>query len=240
MKNVRKRVLVVALLLIVAGGLQGSFLTFAQATNLPENLLGLQPEELHARLGEPDYIKVFDYGAAQKYAYFTPSEWKRIADMAPLVHGDDVYIMEEAGVRWQYHFSFTPVYLDQERFKPAFRIKEYTIYPETDVSLAQLIDYLPQARLLKEENAEAYFQEFQTGYPPALIVQTPGNSSSLEKYFRRFRERGELNLQLEIGLQNGVSIDTLTGDTRVSYITVKAGVLDKEPSRRRVSIAKLF
>ena len=50
-------------------------------------ILGLTHQEVVEVLGRPAYIKVFDYGPAQKYAYFTLDEWEMIGDLAPLAQG---------------------------------------------------------------------------------------------------------------------------------------------------------
>ena len=60
-------------------------------------ILGLTHQEVVEVLGRPAYIKVFDYGPAQKYAYFTLDEWEMIGDLAPLAQGEDVYIRSVEG-----------------------------------------------------------------------------------------------------------------------------------------------
>ena len=76
------------IVVMAAGFLCNSCLgTFAASAPAEKAFLGMTPDEIYKELGEPHYIRVIDYGAGVRYAYFTPDEWARIADMAPLEQG---------------------------------------------------------------------------------------------------------------------------------------------------------
>lgn len=190
----------------------------------PVEILGLTHQEAADILGRPAYIKVFDYGPAQKYAYFTLDEWEMIGDLAPLAQGEDVYIRDVNGAPFQYHVSFTPVYLGPDRFSPVFRVGEYTMYPEADLVLGQAAACVPQGELLARGKAKCWFKQYEEPYLPTIIVQMDGPELPLGKYLRRFREGQAPKLELEVGLERGTSVDSLTPAARVVYITVRPGV----------------
>ncbi|NLN16292.1 MAG: hypothetical protein GX182_03110 [Firmicutes bacterium] len=211
------------------------FLMFALAGGAlagePVAILGLTPQEVAEVLGRPAYIKVFDYGPAQKYAYFTLAEWEMIGDLAPLAQGEDVYIRTVKGLPFQYHVSYKPIYLGPDRFSPAFRVGEYTMYPEVDLALGQLGSYVPQGDLIRGGKGKCWFKEYEEPYLPAIILQIDGPELPLGKYLRRFREGGPVQLELEVGLERGTSLESLSPATRVVYITLRPGVFQGAPGR---------
>ncbi|MGI6558363.1 MAG: hypothetical protein ACOX20_05240 [Limnochordia bacterium] len=194
-------------------------------------ILGLTHQEVVEVLGRPAYIKVFDYGPAQKYAYFTLDEWEMIGDLAPLAQGEDVYIRSVEGAPFQFHVVYTPIYLGPDRFSPVFRVGEYTMYPEVDLSLGRLAAYVPQGELLLAGKAKCWFKEYEEPYLPTIIVQIDGPELSAGKYLRRFREGGPVQLELEVGLERGTSLASLTPATRVVYITLRPGVFQGAPGK---------
>jgi hypothetical protein len=205
----------------------GCLETLAAAAPEEKGFLSMTPSEIYKELGEPHYIRVIDYGAGVRYAYFTPDEWARIADMAPLEQGDDVYVRTIGGITWQYHFSYTPTYLEG-RFAPKYRVKDYIIYPEGTVSLSQVAGTLPEGQLLHNADAVASIVNREGGYGPILVVKIPADSRDLEQEFRRFRERGATCLELEIGFSDRITAATLKADTAVSYIALRVGVWQTE------------
>jgi len=211
------------MMIVLAAALLWSLGASAASTQLDAGFLGMTPDKIHEELGEPHYIRVIDYGAGVRYAYFTPDEWARIADMAPLEQGDDVYLRTIGGMTWQYHFTYTPSYLE-ERFAPNYQVKEYIIYPEGTANLSQIAESLPEGQLLLHPDADACITQTEGGYGPVLMVNVPAASKELERDFRRFRERGDMCLELEIGFPNRITADSLTPDTIVSYIAFRAGV----------------
>ncbi|MGI6037412.1 MAG: hypothetical protein ACOYD6_04210 [Limnochordia bacterium] len=197
--------------------------------------LGLTPEELYGQWGEPEYIRVVEYGPIQKYAYFSPLEWERIADLAPLAQGDDVYL-KSGPIPLQYHFTYVPIFTPGSRFSPQYRVGEYTIYPEGRLTIADVVAYVPEGKDLGDQENQAYFHSFGGSYPPAVIIQEKREELS---GWRRFRERGELALLWEIGLRDQLTPQELTGDTVVSYITVRVAPLERHYAGA-VSIANPF
>jgi len=205
----------------------GCLETLAAAAPEEKGFLSMTPSEIYKELGEPHYIRVIDYGAGVRYAYFTPDEWARIADMAPLEQGDDVYVRTIGGITWQYHFSYTPTYLEG-RFAPKYRVKDYIIYPEGTVSFFQVAEALPEGQLLHNTDAAASIVDREGGYGPVLLIKVPIESSELTREFRRFRERGDACLELEIGFPNRITAAALKPDTVISYIALRVGVRQTE------------
>jgi hypothetical protein len=215
------------IVVMIAGFLWSCLGVSAASVPAEKGFLGMTPDEIYKELGEPHYIRVIDYGAGVRYAYFTTDEWARIADMAPLEQGDDVYVLTIGGITWQYHFGYTPTYLER-RFAPNYKVRDYIIYPEGTVSFYQVAEALPEGQLLHSTDAAASIVDREGGYGPVLLVKLPIESSELTQDFRRFRERGDTCLELEIGFPNRITAAALKPDTVVNYIALRVGVRQTE------------
>ena len=216
-------------LAVITAGILASFCLAASAapSQMRIGFMGMTPDEIYKELGEPHYIRVIDYGAGVRYAYFTPDEWARIADMAPLEQGDDVYVRTIGGTTWQYHLSYTPVYLGG-RFAPNYKVKNYIVYPEGTATLSQAAAALPEGKLLQTAQASAFIVDGEGGYGPVLVVRVPVENSELTRDFRRFRERDDICFELEIGFPNRITAAALSSDTVISYIALRLGVQQGE------------
>jgi len=190
----------------------------ANVNNVPGLLLGLMPDEVVRDLGTPDYIKVFDYGPAGQYSYFTPTEWEMLSSLAPAAQGEDVYVLNIGGKRFQYHIAYTPVY-SGGRFTPEYRVREYTIYPEDTLTVQELLKLVPEAAKL--DTSSAIWRDYGGTYPPALVFQGAA-LKSLAQYFRRFREVGEVKVQVEVGLGGVTSVGVVKKDAAARYLTIRA------------------
>lgn len=218
----KKAVLLIALLAIlgISGAVSGASAQF-------DGLIGLTASQLHQRLGDPDYIRVYDYGLGDRYTYFTPEEWQLLQNAAPLTPGDDVYMQTVGNNTLQYHVAYTPVYLGEDKRQPTLYVQEYTVYTNTPIRLADLPKSMPTVSSVLQQVVDAQLHVNMPPYLPTLVMQVPGNQPELAKLFRRFRQRGDVNVQVEIGLQNLSDAAALGPDITVGYVVVRAGVLDK-------------
>ncbi len=213
----RRLVILVTMLMLLGGVVEAA----VELKNPPEMLFSKSPDAVREMLGSPDYIKVYDYGPAKKYAYFTPDEWELIADKAPLEQGEDVFLVDVGSYQLQYHVSYAPVYLEGNRFSPAYQVKEYTIYPEGELKLGEIAKLLP---VNVSKVAQGHLQTFDPPYPPALVITVPATESGLNDTYRRFRERGDVDILVEIGLGQAVKPAEVKSTTTVTYVVVKAAV----------------
>ena len=194
----------------------------AEPGDLPPELLGVQPQELHGKAGEPEYIRMVDYGPEVKYVYFTLDEWNRIKDMAPMEVGDDVYVRGKSEQRWQYHITYAPIYL-KDRFNPEYRVSEYTIYPETNMTLAEVANLVPQGGVLKGKSLNASLATTQKGQPAVMMITAPFEGEHIVgEYFRKFREKGDMAKLIEVGFKD--PIENVGKASEISYISFKLGV----------------
>ncbi|NLV92415.1 MAG: hypothetical protein GX030_08500 [Firmicutes bacterium] len=229
----KRLVLVLLICHLLAGGVKA-------ATNLPEVpdlLLGKGQGELQGMLGTPDYIKVYDHGPAQQYAYFTTDEWALIAPGLLADQGEDVFIVNAGGRQLQYHVTYTPAYPGGNRFAPSWLVGSYIIYGDGNTTLGSIGGILPASLDLKEVKG-GWIQHFDPPYSPVLLLQWPADGLFPDEAFRRFRERGPVEVIVEIGLADYRAGQSLDPEGRIHYVVVRTGTLPQ--GLTEVSIEDLF